>query len=284
MSFGERLKQIREEKGLQQDEVAKHIGLKAGNAISNYEKNTSKPHLYNFIKLCKLFNKDANYFLEEELSGIVFEKLPHDIQLLKNKYDNLSSMEREIVDYILNIKDNQTKQVEEIEPIKIYRFPVYEQKAAAGVGQLGRDSNYYMDEFTIDNIPNNAVFAMKISGESMNNEKTNNLIHTDSVVLINPRYIESELDDKIVIANFKGKIICKRYINEGNYALFQSDNPNFEEENRKSSDDPNCKVIGIVLGVIKDNRFIEVNWYRKYSYTYRGLLPYLYEYPLSSPQ
>lgn len=259
MSFGEKLKQIREKNRLQQNDVAKQLGLKAGNAISNYEKNTSKPCLDNFIKLCKLFNKDANYFLEEELSEIVFEELPHDIQLLKDKYDNLSPREREIVDYILNIKDNQHQQVEEIEPTKIYRFPVYEQKAAAGVGQLGRDSNYYMDEFTIDNIPNNAVFAMKIFGESMNNEKTNNLIHTDSVVLINPRYIESELDDKIVIANFQGEIICKRYVNEGNYILFQSDNPNFEKENRKSSDDPNCKVIGIVLGVVEDNKFIDVN-------------------------
>lgn len=258
MSFGERLKQIREKKGLQQDDVAKHIGLKAGNAISNYEKNTSKPHLDNFIKLCKLLNKDANYFLEEELSGVVFEKLPHDIQLLKNKYDNLSSREREIVDYILNIKDDQTKQVEEIEPIKIYRFPVYNQEAAAGVGRLGRDDGYDMEEYIINLIPDEATFAMKISGESMNSEKTDYLIHTRSIILINSKDFDYHLDNKIVIANFKGKIICKRYIDKGEYVLFQSDNPTFENENRKSNDDPNCKIIGVVLGVIENEKFIKV--------------------------
>lgn len=142
--------------------------------------------------------------------------------------------------------------------VKIYRFPVYEQKAAAGVGYLGRDSIYRMEEYTVNDMPSEAVFAMQISGESINDEKTDNLIHTDSVVLINPKFLESELDNKIVIANFKGKIICKRCIHKGNYLYFQLDNDEFKNENRKSSDDPDCKIIGVVLGVIVDNEFIDV--------------------------
>lgn len=140
----------------------------------------------------------------------------------------------------------------------IYRIPKYEQKAAAGVGQLGRDSNYSMEEYIVDNIPNEAVYAMEIAGESMNHEDTNNLLLTGSIVLINPRFIESELDNKIVIANFKGQVICKRYIDKDDYILFQSDNDEFESENRKSSDDPNCKVLGIVLGVIENEKFISI--------------------------
>lgn len=140
----------------------------------------------------------------------------------------------------------------------IYRIPKYEQKAAAGVGQLGRDSYYSMEEYIVDNIPNEAVYAMEIAGESMNHEDTNNLLHTGSLVLINPRFIESELDNKIVIANFKGQVICKRYIDKDDYILFQSDNDEFESENRKSSDDPNCKVLGIVLGVIENEKFISI--------------------------
>lgn len=140
----------------------------------------------------------------------------------------------------------------------IYRIPQYNQKAAAGVGQLGRDSDYIMKEYIVDNIPNNAAYAMVIAGESMNYEKTNNLIHTGSIVLINSKFIKSKLDNKIVIANFKGQVICKRYINKGSHILFQSDNDEFKSENRKSSDDPDCKVIGIVLDVIKDDKFIHV--------------------------
>lgn len=140
--------------------------------------------------------------------------------------------------------------------MKIYRFPQYEQKAAAGIGQLGRDGNYIMKEYNIDNIPEEAVFAMKIIGDSMNNNNTDNLIHTSSVVLVNPRFYDSELNNEIIIANFKGKVICKRYINKVSYIYFQSDNDEFKNENRKSSEDSECKIIGVVLDVIKNEKFI----------------------------
>lgn len=32
----------------------------------------------------------------------------------------------------------------------------------------------------------------------------------------------------------------------------------FKSENRNSSDDPNCRVLGVVLGVIEDEKFIKV--------------------------
>lgn len=159
------------------------------------------------------------------------------------------------VDYLLGLTD--IKKIN-TEPTTIYRFPKYEQQAAAGVGQLGRDGNYSIEEYIVDNIPDEAVYAMEIAGESMNHEDTDNLIHTGSIALINPRFMESELDDKIVIANFKGQVICKRYIDKGKYILFQSDNDEFKSENRKSSDDPDCKILGIVLGVIEGEKFIKV--------------------------
>ncbi len=162
------------------------------------------------------------------------------------------------VDYLLGLTDVEKINTESIKPTTIYRFPKYEQRAAAGVGQLGRDGNYSMEEYIVNNIPNEAIYAMEIEGESMNHEDTVNLIHTGSIVLINPRFIESELDNKIVIANFKGQVICKRYIDKGEYILFRSDNDAFEGENRKSSDDPDCKVLGIVLGVIENEKFFYV--------------------------
>lgn len=119
------------------------------------------------------------------------------------------------VDYLLGLTDIEEISYDPIEPTILYRFPVYGQHAAAGVGQLGRDSNYSIGEYIVDNIPNEAVYAMEIAGESMNHEDTDNLIHTGSIVLINPRFIESELDNKIVIANFKGQVVCKRYIDKG---------------------------------------------------------------------
>lgn len=160
------------------------------------------------------------------------------------------------IDYILGRTDNPKIAGENA---KIYRFPVYyEQEAAAGVGILNQDSNFDMEEYIIDNIPNNAVYAIKISGESMYSEITDYKLKTGSVILVNPKFLNSEIEDKIVIVNFEGKTICKRCIDKGNYFLFQSDNEEYENDNRKSSDDPNCKILGVVVGVIDNEKFISI--------------------------
>ena len=159
------------------------------------------------------------------------------------------------VDYLMGLTDIEQRGTE---PSKIYRFPVFYQSAAAGVGRLDISNGYYMENFTVDNLPNEAVFIMEIAGESMYDEKTDYLIHTGSKVLIDPQIFKYNLDEKIVIANFKGKIICKRYIVKDTYILFQSDNDEFKGENRKSTDDSNHKIIGVVLGVIENEKFVPV--------------------------
>ena len=159
------------------------------------------------------------------------------------------------VDYLMGLTDAEQR---DVKPTTIYRFPVFRQEAAAGVGRLDVSDGYSMEEFIIDNIPNEAVFIMEIVGESMYDEKTNYLIHTGSKVLIDPRISKYNLDEKIVIANFKGKTICKRYIVKDTYILFQSDNDKFKSENRKSTDDPYHKIIGIVLGVIENEKFVPI--------------------------
>ncbi len=159
------------------------------------------------------------------------------------------------VDYLLGLTDVEKMNTE---PTIIYRFPVFRQEAAAGVGRLDVSDGYSMENFTINNVPNEAVFIMEIAGDSMYDEKSDYLIHTGSKVLIDPKITKYNLDEKIVIANFKGKIICKRYIIKDTYILFQSDNEAFEKENRKSTDDPDHKIIGIVLGVIGNREFIPV--------------------------
>lgn len=251
MSLGERLKELRKNHRLSQQELADAIGC-SHQSISKYENDENMEKIKIIKSLSNYFNVSTDYLIRGAESKAL-GKLAVDEEKFISKYRNLTPHDKEIVNYIMDME-----QVEESPAKTIYRFPVYNQDAAAGVGQLGRDGNYNMEEFVVDNIPDNAIFAMRISGESMNSENTNNLICTGSIVLINPKFDESELDDKIVIANFRGEIICKRYVDQGNYILFQSDNDEFEEENRKSSDDPEYKVIGIVLGVVEEEKFIKV--------------------------
>ncbi len=156
------------------------------------------------------------------------------------------------VDYLLGLTD-----VEKIksEPTTIYRFPVFRQEAAAGVGRLDINDAYYMEDLVVDYIPNEAVFVMKIAGDSMYDEKTGQ-IKDNAVVVINPR--DSSFEDKIVIANLDGEIVCKRYATVDGHVEFLSDNELRQDENKDSRNYAAPKVIGVVLGVIENEKFIPV--------------------------
>ena len=248
MSFGERLKAAREEIDYTQSKLAGLIGY-GNTTINGYESGANKPNLDIFVQICKIFDRDPNYFLQDDITDIAPKLNPED-QYIIDRYKSLTPHDKEIVDHIFKMKSE--------EPTTIYRFPVFRQEAAAGVGRLDVSDGYSMENFTINNLPNEAAFIMEIAGESMYDEKTDYLIHTSSKILVDPQITKYNLDEKIVIANFRGKTICKRYIVKDTYILFQSDNKAFENENRKSTDDPDYKIIGVVLGVIENEKFVPV--------------------------
>lgn len=156
------------------------------------------------------------------------------------------------VDYLMGLTDIEQR---ETEPSKIYRFPVFKQEAAAGVGILNNSDNYDMEEFRIDTIPNNAVFAMGIKGDSMFDEETGH-IKDKAIVLVNPK--DTDHEGKIVIANLDGECVCKRYTTVEDHVEFKSDNHLYQDENKDSRKYREPKVIGVVLGVIEDEKFIPV--------------------------
>ena len=60
--FRDKLKALRVEKKLTQQQLAEKIGLVKG-SISAYEKNTKHPSMTVLIKLCALFNVSADYLI-----------------------------------------------------------------------------------------------------------------------------------------------------------------------------------------------------------------------------
>lgn len=256
MSFADILFRHLESMDMEQKELAKKLNV-SKQTISAYITGRSTPTYKALVEICKIFNKDANYFMQDDLKDIIPSQIIPEDEFFLEKYHNLTQHDRGIINYILEVGKIGIKEHEQNQ-INIYHLPVYDQDAAAGIGQLGNDKGYSIEDFTIDNIPKEAVFAMKISGDSMKSTDTNYLIHTGSIVLINPRYEVSDLDNKIVIANFKGEIICKRYIDKVNYVLFQSDNTEYEKENRESDNNSDYQIVGIVLGVIEENKFVKI--------------------------
>ena len=62
MKFAERLKELREEKGLSQMKLAKETGL-SQSSIARWELSQSEPTASDILVLCKFFNESADYIL-----------------------------------------------------------------------------------------------------------------------------------------------------------------------------------------------------------------------------
>ncbi|WAM36616.1 helix-turn-helix transcriptional regulator [Caldicellulosiruptor acetigenus] len=60
--LGERIKQLREEKGYQQKDVAEKLGI-SKQAFSNYENGTREPNLLTVIEIADLFDVSVEYLL-----------------------------------------------------------------------------------------------------------------------------------------------------------------------------------------------------------------------------
>ncbi len=238
MSFGERLKAVRKEFKYSQEKLG--ILVEYGNTtINGYENGTNKPNLDVFIKLCKIFNRDPNYFLQDDIANITPKLNPED-QYIIDHYKSLTPHDKEIVDHLFNMKPE--------EPSKIYCFPVFYQSAAAGIGKLSETEEYQMEEFRLKTVPKNAVFGMYIEGHSMET-----IIYENDIVLLDPSEKEpSNLDDKIVVALFGEELICKRLsVNEDDQTYdFISDNSADKDKGRFNQKQSNFTLVGKVVKVI----------------------------------
>ncbi len=60
--IAKRIKELREEKGLSQKELAKELSV-TQTTISKWEQDIRNPDIYTIVKMCKFFNVSADYFL-----------------------------------------------------------------------------------------------------------------------------------------------------------------------------------------------------------------------------
>lgn len=98
MTFGEKLKAARIEKGLKQTELAKKLNT-TGNTISNWEHNISKPDLDTLSYICGILHVKASYFLSTELPDD--EVSIPELDIIK-KYRVLDPYSKETILYLLD--------------------------------------------------------------------------------------------------------------------------------------------------------------------------------------
>lgn len=235
MSFGERLKIAREDKGYTKTKLAEFIGYGVS-TVSEYERGNNKPNLDTFINLCKILNRDPNYFLQNYISGISPKLNPED-QYIIDHYKSLTPHDKKIVDHIFNMKHEVIEPIIKYESIvtdDVVYFPLVEQKASAGIGdpthQWSNDTNKVA--FPLNEVPEGITHAIIIDGYSM--EPT---FFNGQIVFINAEKDCNDGDFGIfqVITPEKTDIYCKqlKYDDYGRRYLHsvsnRADDPEFIE-------------------------------------------------------
>lgn len=104
MNIGERLCELRQEKGYMQKDVAEILNV-APNTLSGYEKNIRKPDTETIIKMAKFYNVSSDYLLgiNEKPTNNEYVKFARELEEKNIKISDL----RIALDTILRLKDNK---------------------------------------------------------------------------------------------------------------------------------------------------------------------------------
>lgn len=134
MTIGEKIRELRETKGLTQKQLGQKLGEAKGTIVSNWEIGASRPDCERIIQLCSIFNISA-----DELLGIKSDthRFTSEEWTRATKIRLLDEHGKNVVDYLIDeeferVKTNgRKKNRPRLVYIDSYSFPV-----SAGVGSF----------------------------------------------------------------------------------------------------------------------------------------------------
>lgn len=189
-NFQERLKQLRTEAGLTQNELAEKLQMSKG-AIGNYESGQREPNMDTLDTIADFFNVELDYLRGRTNTR---PELSLEEQWLVDCYRKTDDEIRTAVKSIL--RHFSEKPVEIKKPVRI--IPLF--PAAAGPGDLAEGEPF--ESYETDN--DKADFAVRISGDSMEP-----FFQHGEVVLCQKRVPN---DGDIAVMSVNGAIVVKQYI------------------------------------------------------------------------
>lgn len=201
MSFGNRMKVCREERGYSRSELAARLGVSVS-AISNYENGLSFPKEDVMLRLFDCLEVEPNVLFQDSFrdSGKVLSRKEC---LLLERYRGLSLLGREtvfsMVEALCTYRDDLESSRTEQEPRVI---PLYHSPAAAGFASpvFGEDFDYVT---VTDEVPRAAEMAIRIQGDSMAP-----YIGDGAVVYVNRDPLQA---GDVGIFCVDGDMVCKQY-------------------------------------------------------------------------
>ena len=200
MSFGEQLRQRREELGLSRDMLAERLGL-SRSAIGNYETDIAFPKEEVLLKLFNALEVDPNYLFRGSFRHSF--RCSESEQRMLEQYRALPQAARQTVRAVMDGFAQVQQECEVMQPVRERRMiPLYASPAAAGFAAPVFMEDYELIEVT-DEVPPAADMAVRIQGDSMEP-----YIADGAVVYVNRDPLQS---GDVGIFCVDGEMLCKQY-------------------------------------------------------------------------
>lgn len=169
MSFGSKLKEYREYRGLTQEQLAKYIGV-AKSTIAGYENGNRTPDVSKIKKLAAALGITGDDLLETNIKEKA-SPYAEEAKQLAETYMQLDQWGRQLLckmaQHELARTQDERRFIQEAEEEQEEKvIPLYLSAPAAGFAAPIMGEDY--DEYTLrEEDPQGALFAVKVSGDSM---------------------------------------------------------------------------------------------------------------------
>lgn len=201
MSFGQRLRQRREELHMSRQELAHLLGVSVS-AIGNYETGQNAVREDVLLRLFHVLDVDPNYLYQDAFQGTGFLCSAREETLVR-RFRELSSAGRQTVEALVdNLHAIQAEQEKTAPPSQPREIPLYRSPAAAGYASpvFGEDYDLIAVE---GDVPAGAEFAVRIQGDSMEP-----WLHDGGRAYVNHDPLQS---GDVGIFCVDGEMLCKQY-------------------------------------------------------------------------
>lgn len=247
MEFGQRLKNLRLERGITQQDLADRIGVSVV-AVRNWERGTRKPAMEAIVSLGRELRVSADVLLGLPFNGQPKSDLilsPAERKLLTT-YQLLDSYGKKAVETICQLEKERVDSAAIKPAAKVVSFPKvvksrerfiprYTTPSAAGFN-IPLDGDDFEMILVDESVPANADYAVNIQGDSMYP-----YISDGDMVYVNK---EEDLSiGDVGIFSVDGAMYCKQYYpdDEGNLTLVSA-NPDLRHTNIFLSADSDSSV------------------------------------------
>ena len=233
MTFGNRLKQARENKGYNQKQFAERLGV-TPTRLNYWEKDKREPDVAIIKQIAQILDVSSDWLIGNNLINVDITLSANEKQHIK-KYRSLDHYGRKAVDSLLDIELERCSVVVELP--RLITLPMADLPASAGTGQwLGEDE--YTERVEVIDTPQarTANIIIKVSGDSMEP-----LYHDGDALLVQRKAEVEQGEIGIFIVDGCG------YIKKLGHNELISVNPEYDNITLTSNNAAECfgKVVGL---------------------------------------